>query len=124
MNIVNNRTVINLNDTIHPNTVNIVKFKLSIAARKAIIDIEHTLTDIYKFGDTLIMNLSMCDINLMLFKCDKEELDNTKGKRNNYGLKDWDHFLYAGISHIHKIINEVKLHQHNHPLLDNIHEGD
>ena len=124
MKIVNNRTVITLDDTIRPNTVIIVKFKLSITARKAIIDIEHALTDIYKLGNTLTLNLSMCDINLMLFKCDKEELDNTNGKRNNYGLKYWGHFVYAGISHIHKIINEVKLYQHNHPLLDNIREGD
>ena len=122
--VVNNRTVIDINGTIQPNTVIILKFKLHDEVRNALVNIEQSLKYIDTHRYELSKDFSMIDINLMLYKCEREELDNTHGKRGNYNINGWKSFVYAGICHLHQMLNRFKTSRDNHPILDNIRAGD
>ena len=122
--IINNKTVVEINGTIQSNTVIILKFKLHDEVRNSLINIENTLDYINHNRKELSKNFTMCDMNLILYKCEKEELDNTSGKRGNYKINSWKTFVYAGICHLHKMLNSFKTNKANHPILDNIREGD
>lgn len=65
------------------------------------------------------------DINHVLFRCEKEELDITNKKRGNYEIQGFGKFVYSGISHIQHEINKLKLKPTlDHKMFDNIRSGD
>ena len=74
---------------------------------------------------SILSNLNLCDINCILYRCEKEELDNTYNKRGNYLIPDYGKLVYAGITHIYQIVQDLKENQNlSHPLFKNIREGD
>ena len=118
------RTVINFNANVPKNMCIVLKFKLTDEVRNALINIENDINKINKDWKNLMANVDICDINLILYKCEKEELDNTKGQRGNYAFDNFGPLCYAGISHLHKKLNEFKLTKENNSILDNIRSGD
>ena len=118
------RTIINFNENTPSNTAIVLKFKLTDEVRNSLINIEKGINRINIDWKNLTQNLDLCDINLVLYKCEREELDNTKGERGNYSFDNFGPLCYAGISHLHKKLNEFKLNKENNPILDNIRAGD
>ena len=118
------RTIINFNSNMPCNSAVILKFKLTDEVRNALVNIEELIAQMNNDWKNLTQNVDLCDINLVLFKCDKEELDNTKGQRGTYAFENFGHLCYAGISHLHKKLNEFKLNKQNNTILDNIRSGD
>ena len=102
----------------------VLKFKLTDEVRNSLINIEKEINQINNDWKNLTSNIDLCDINLILYKCEKEELDNTKGQRGNYAFDKLGPLCYAGISHLHKKLNEFKLTKENNTILDNIRAGD
>ena len=120
----NGRSIINFNSNMPNNVCLVLKFKLTDEVRYALINIEKEINQINKDWQNLTSNMDICDINLILYKCEKEELDNTKGQRGNYAFDKFGPLCYAGISHLHKKLNEFKLTKENNTILDNIRAGD
>ena len=118
------RTIINFNENVPSNTAIVLKFKLTDEVRNSLINIEKGINRINNDWKNLTQNLDLCDINLVLYKCEREELDNTKGERGNYSFDNFGPLCYAGISHLHKKLNEFKLNKENNTILDNIRAGD
>ena len=118
------KTVMDFNNTVQPHTSIIIRFKSSDNTRNALVNIDRGLKDIYANWKDYTKNLDICDVNLILYKCEKEELDNTKGKRGCYGFDNWGSLVYAGIAHLHKMLNQFKITKENHVILDNIRAGD
>ena len=118
------RTIINFNGNMPCNTAIVLKFKLTDEVRNALINIEKDINQINNDWKNLTKDIDLCDINLVLYKCEKEELDNTKGERGTYGFDNFGPLCYAGISHLHKKLNEFKLTKENNTILDNIRAGD
>ena len=63
------------------NTAVLVKFKFSSNVVKSMVEIDNCLNDINTLGP---QNLSIEDLNHVLYRCEKEELDITKKLRCNY----------------------------------------
>ena len=120
----NGRSIINFNSNMPNNVCLVLKFKLTDEVRYSLINIEKEINQINNDWKNLTSNMDICDINLILYKCEKEELDNTKGKRGNYAFDKFGPLCYAGISHLHKKLNEFKLTKENNTILDNIRAGD
>ena len=118
------RTIINFNGNMPCNTAIVLKFKLTDEVRNALINIEKEISQINNDWKNLTKNVDLCDINLVLYKCEREELDNTKGERGAYSFDNFGPLCYAGISHLHKKLNEFKLTKENNTILDNIRAGD
>ena len=118
------RTLINFNGNMPSNTAIILKFKLTEEVRNSLIYIEKEINQINNDWKSLTQNLDLCDINLVLYKCEREELDNTRGERGTYSFDNFGPLCYAGISHLHKKLNEFKLNKENNSILDNIRAGD
>ena len=118
------RSIINFNANMPNNVCIVLKFKLTDEVRYSLINIEKEINSLNKEWKNLMANLDICDINLILYKCEKEELDNTKGQRGNYAFDKFGPLCYAGISHLHKKLNEFKLTKENNTILDNIRAGD
>ena len=59
------------------NTAIVLKFKLTDEVRNSLINIEKGINRINNDWKNLTQNLDLCDINLVLYKCEREELDNT-----------------------------------------------
>ena len=102
------------------NTAIILKFKLTDEVRNALVNIEKDISQINNDWKNLTKNVDLCDINLVLYKCEREERDNTNGERGTYGFDNFGLLCYAGISHLHKKLNEFKLTKENNTILDNI----
>ena len=120
----NGRSIINFNSSMPNNVCLVLKFKLTDEVRYSLINIEKEINQINNDWKNLTSNMDICDINLILYKCEKEELDNTKGQRGNYAFDKFGPLCYAGISHLHKKLNEFKLTKENNTILDNIRAGD
>jgi glycogen debranching enzyme len=118
------RTIINFNGNMPCNTAIILKFKLTDEVRNALVNIEKDISQINNDWKNLTKNVDLCDINLVLYKCEREERDNTNGERGTYGFDNFGLLCYAGISHLHKKLNEFKLTKENNTILDNIRAGD
>ena len=118
------RTIINFNGNMPCNSAIVLKFKLTDEVRNALINIEREISQLNNDWKNLTKNVDLCDINLVLYKCEREELDNTKGERGTYGFDNFGPLCYAGISHLHKKLNEFKLTKENNTILDNIRAGD
>ena len=118
------RTVINFNGNTPCNSAIILKFKLQDDVRYSLVNIEREINHINHDWKNITQNLDLCDINLVLYKCEREEQDNTKGERGTYGFEKFGPLCYAGISHLHKKLNEFKLNKENNTILDNIRAGD
>ena len=118
------RTIINFNGNMPGNTAIVLKFKLTDEVRNSLVNIEKEISELNNNWKSLTQNVDLCDINLVLFKCEREELDNTKGERGTYGFENFGPLCYAGISHLHKKLNEFKLTKENNTILDNIRAGD
>ena len=118
------RSVFNFNANMPNNVCLVLKFKLTDEVRNSLINIEKEINQINNDWENLTSNMDICDINLILYKCEKEELDNTKGQRGNYAFDKFGPLCYAGISHLHKKLNEFKLTKENNTILDNIRAGD
>ena len=118
------RSIFNFNNNMPNNVCLVLKFKLQDEVRNSLINIEKEINQINSDWKNLTNNLDICDINLILYKCEKEEKDNTKGQRGNYAFDNFGPLCYAGISHLHKKLNEFKLTKENNTILDNIRAGD
>ena len=118
------RTIFNFHGNTPCNSAIILKFRLTDEVRNSLVNIERNLYQINNNWKTLTANLDLCDINLVLYKCEREELDNTKTERGCYGFEKFGKLCYAGISHLHKKLNEFKLTKENNTILDNIRSGD
>ena len=120
----NGRSVINFNANMPNDVCLVLKFKLTDEVRNSLINIENEINQMNNDWQNLTSDIDLCDINLILYKCEKEELDNTKGQRGNYAFDKLGPLCYAGISHLHKKLNEFKLTKENNTILDNIRAGD
>ena len=118
------RTVINFHGNTPCNSAIVLKFKLTDEVRNALVNIEREISQINSNWKNLANNIDLCDINLVLYKCEAEEKDNTHGERGTYGFEKFGPLCYAGISHLHKKLNEFKLTKENNTILDNIRSGD
>ena len=118
------RTVINFHGNTPCNSAIVLKFRLTDEVRNALVNIEREISEINNNWKNLTNNIDICDINLVLYKCEAEEKDNTKGDRGTYGFERFGPLCYAGISHLHKKLNEFKLTKENNTILDNIRSGD
>ena len=118
------RTVIYFKGNTPANSVIVFKYRLADEVRNALVNIEREISQLNSNWKNLTKNADLCDINLVLYKCEREELDNTKGERGCYGFDNFGPLCYAGISHLHKKLNEFKLTKENNTILDNIRAGD
>ena len=118
------RTVIYFKGNTPCNSAIVLKYKLADEVRNALVNIEREISQMNSNWKNLTKNVDLCDINLVLYKCEREELDNTKGERGCYGFDNFGPLCYAGISHLHKKLNEFKLTKENNTILDNIRAGD
>ena len=57
---------------------------------------------------TIFQDIPETGLNHLLFRCDAEEFDITKGGRGPYGLHNYGQFAYAGITSVMHIINNQK----------------
>jgi glycogen debranching enzyme len=73
----------------------------------------------------MISEFDLCDLNGILYKCEKEELDNSKGKRGNYDIPQYGRLVYAGLTHLYALIQRLKKSQElSHGLIMSVREGD
>ena len=121
---IGGKTVLEFNGNIQANTAIILKFKNNDEIRNGLKTIEKGIMEMEHNWKELTDGLEMSDINLILYKCEKEELDNTKGKRGCYGFDNFGSLAYAGISHLHKMLDQFKLTKEDHVILKNIRAGD
>ena len=121
----NEKNYIEFNPLIHSNFAILIKYK--IPENKFIL-FKGIYNNLYKINNEYseyTKDLNFSDINLMLFKCEKEELENTKGKRGNYNIQGFGKFVYAGLYHLNLILYYIKLYKDNyHPILNNVRSGD
>ena len=118
------RTIINFKSNMPCNSAVILKYKLTDEVRNALVNIEREINQMNNDWKALTQDIDLCDINLVLYKCEKEEKDNTKGERGTYSFEKFGPLCYAGISHLHKKLDEFKLTKENNTILDNIRTGD
>ena len=118
------RTVIYFKGNTPVNSVIVFKYRLADEVRNALVNIEREISQLNSNWKNLTKNADLCDINLVLYKCEREELDNTNRQRGCYGFDNFGPLCYAGISHLHKKLNEFKLTKENNTILDNIRAGD
>ena len=123
---INGKTIIDFNKYVQANTVIVLKYKLNEKERKIIYNLENIIRKMYDEWPTLTKDVNIIDINLVLYKCEKEELDDTKGKRGTYSFKGYGPLCYAGISHLHKMLNKFKFNKdkETYCIIDNIKAGD
>jgi glycogen debranching enzyme len=106
-----------------PNTV--ILLKLSNSKRREIQILKDNIHFLQERGSNMISEFNICDLNGFLYKCEKEELDNTKGRRSNYVIPEYGKLVYAGITHLYALVQKLKLRQDlSHPVFKNIREGD
>ena len=66
----------------------------------------------------------MADLNHVLFRCDEEERDFTKGQRGTYSISGHK-FEYAGLVSVANILEQQQvLMNMGHALFDNMRRGD
>jgi glycogen debranching enzyme len=120
-------TKLNGNDIIEgdflPNTV--ILLKLKNVRQKEIQLLRDNINFLAERGGSLISEFNLCDLNGILYKCEKEELDNSNGKRGNYEIPQYGKLVYAGITHIYALIQKLKKSQDlGNSLFKNIRDGD
>ena len=118
------KTILNFGGSTPCNSAVVLKYRLSDDARNALFNIERGLNEMYDDWKNLTKEVDLCDINLVLYKCEKEELDNTNKKRGTYAFEKFGSLCYAGISHLHKILNEYKLTKETNAVIENVMLGD
>ena len=123
---INGKTVLDFQKHVQANTVIVLKYKLNEKERKIVSNLEKILRKMYDEWPTLTKDVDISDINLVLYKCEKEELDNTNGKRGTYSFEGYGPLCYAGISHLHKMLNKFKFNKdkETYCIIDNIKAGD
>lgn len=108
-----------------PNTVIVLKIRHAPRTKEAIVNIRNSLNYLSNKGESLMNEFDLCDLNHALYKCEKEDLDNTNGKRGVYEVKGYGKLVYAGITHLFQLVQSLKKVQSlDHPLFNNVREGD
>lgn len=69
-----------------PNTIILLRIKHSNKVKKSIINLRNNLSYLEEKGTSLIKEVDLTDLNQILYKCEKEELDNSREKRGNYDI--------------------------------------
>ena len=118
------KTIININGNMPCNSAVVLKYRIIDGARNALFNIEKDLNEMYDDWKNLTKDVDLCDINLVLYKCEKEELDNTNKKRGTYAFEKFGPLCYAGISHLRKKLNEYKITKESNAIIENIKTGD
>ncbi|XP_056452233.1 glycogen debranching enzyme isoform X2 [Gadus chalcogrammus] len=70
----------------------------------------------------LMSQLSLSDLNILLFRCDAEEEEDGGGC---YGVPGWEKFRYAGLQGLISVLAEIRpTNDLGHPLCVNLRQGD
>ena len=76
-------------------------------------------------GKDLFAGARPSELNHLLFRCEQEEKDISRGKRGPYGLAKYGEFKYAGLQSFVHLIRQLKVSgDMGDEFLDNIRQGD
>ena len=124
-----NKSIFEFNQNTKPNTIILVKYRIFDINKNPLFKIKTKIEMLYQNWEKYTCNLNLNDINLILYKCDEEELSNTNGIKSTYTFDSFGPLIYAGISQIHKILNDYKFgcnifDNETEPVIENIKSGD
>ena len=118
------KTIITLKETFPNNSIIILKYKIANKKKEMSTDIDKSIRLMRNDWKNYVANIDLCDINLVLYKCEYEEKDNTKDLRGTYVFDNFGQLCYAGINHLYKMLNKFKSTKEKHPIIENIKAGD
>ncbi|KAL5016234.1 hypothetical protein ScPMuIL_005823 [Solemya velum] len=71
----------------------------------------------------IVSNLSLADINRVLYRCDSEDQADGKGF-GAYGVPGWSPMVYCGLRGVMAMLKEIRLNNDlGHPLCNNLRDG-
>ncbi|XP_046879349.1 glycogen debranching enzyme-like isoform X1 [Hypomesus transpacificus] len=72
--------------------------------------------------DFIMSNLTLADMNMLLFRCDEEEKEDGGGC---YGIPSWMPLKYGGLQGLMSVMSEIRpKNDLGHPFCDNLRQGD
>lgn len=71
-----------------------------------------------------VANLSMLDLNVLLYRCEEEERDSTAGERGAYDVPEYGKLVYCGLQGFISVLAEMNAcNDVGHPLCTSLREG-
>jgi glycogen debranching enzyme len=101
----------------------VIKVKTRSGVKDAVSKINRITSDIRI--QNILDSTPESGINHILFRCDPEEKDISKGARGPYGLKEYGQFPYSGLASIFHMLKKTKLSKDmGSEIFDNMRNGD
>jgi glycogen debranching enzyme len=88
--------------------------------------IEGTELDVYSVSgaEEAMANVSLADLNFLLYRCDAEERDTSSGKDGTYTIPGYGPLVYAGLQGWWSVLKDIiKNNDLGHPLCQHLREG-
>jgi glycogen debranching enzyme len=112
-------TVISVLDTFAPGSIAL--FETSIAKAEHAAGLENNITE---GVDEAFAELSLVDLNFVLYRCDAEERDLSGGQDGVYNVPNHGPLVYAGLQGWWSVLEDIiKYNALGHPLCDHLRHG-
>ena len=102
----------------------VVILKTKLLDEQTLYKLEEVYSKLSEYPRELFEELNLEQINHIIWRCGKEELDITKGRRNVYGVPGYHPFNYAGIgSLVAEFLPLTSGNKLGHQIFNNLREG-
>ncbi|RHZ65683.1 uncharacterized protein CDV56_108778 [Aspergillus thermomutatus] len=114
-----NDIIISVLDTFAPGSIAL--FETSIAKAEHAAGLENHIT---QGADEAFADLSLIDLNFVLYRCEAEERDSSGGQDGVYNVPNHGPLVYAGLQGWWSILEDIiKYNALGHPLCDHLRQG-